>query len=96
MPSDAHLIDPKHLTLHLTTTGFVFIEADDLSPDEQQDMFGTHGANPPQSLCSLLDNLLKDVSAVPDEADAAELRAMAKALKDSLAKVETFIARLEN
>lgn len=96
MAREAYLVDPKQLKVHLTTTGFVSIETDRHSPDEQQAMFGTNGVNPPRSIALLLDNLLDDVSAAPDGADAAELRSMANDLRDSLAKVENFIARLTN
>ena len=79
----------------MTSTGFVILDCENLEALEAQNLFGSGGVCPPKSLLSLLAGMLNDMSAAPDETDAAELRSLSRDLKTSLAQVETMIARLE-
>lgn len=72
------------------------LECSALSHEEAWALFGTQGSTPPQSLSALIGDMLNQVSAAPDKNDAAELRSLVRDLKDSLAKVETMIARLQD
>jgi len=84
------------LKMHLNTEGYVALKSDEIPPAQELDLFGPEGVSPPNSLSSLLLDMLQTMKAAPDESDAADLRSMAVGLKNSLELVETTLARLDD
>ena len=88
-------IDPKNARLIITSEGQIAVECDLMGAQEQATIFGPDGDMPPQSLSTMLDDLLEVILAAPDPSDAARLRSLAHDLKTSQAKLETALAKLE-
>ena len=85
----------SHLSLHITSTGYVALRSDKLNTEADYALFGSDGLLPPQNILSLTQRLLNNINAAPDISDAADLRLFAKNLKASLLAVETTLAKLE-
>ena len=91
----AKSFNPENARLIVTSGGHFAVECDDLSAREQADLLGPSGIMPPQSLTSMVDELLEMLLAAPDSTDAARLRSLADDLIASHAKVEIALAKLE-
>ncbi|MEL7539919.1 MAG: hypothetical protein AAGJ51_03365 [Pseudomonadota bacterium] len=88
------LLKVSHLSLHITSTGYVALRSDELDIETDYALFGSNGLLPPQTILSLTQRLLKTINTAPDTSDAADLRLFAENLKASLAQVETTLAAL--
>ena len=89
------LLKASKLSLHMTSTGYVTINSNQLDMNAEIALFGPDGAVPPLSILTLTHSLLDTINAAPDKSDAADLRLFANSLKASLAEVETALTRLE-
>jgi hypothetical protein len=88
-------VDLTTTRFFLTHSGYVALECDAFDGAQQLILFGPDGVLPPRRVLDLVDDMLKMLTAAPDDEDAAGLKVIVDDLKASLARVETVLARLE-
>lgn len=87
-----HLVDVGRLRVFMTQSGFVALDSEDLSAEENARLFGDDGVCRPVALNTLVSEMLATQTAAFGEADAAALTGLADSLQSCLDNVGSALA----
>jgi hypothetical protein len=85
----------SELDICVTTTGYVALTSDILSPSIAADLFGSSGPLPPKKLSTLINAMLESTKRFPDATDAGDLQVFQAQLNSCLNAVSQRLIELE-
>jgi hypothetical protein len=87
-----HPVDIERLRIFMTQSGFVALDCENLSAEENRRLFGDDGVCEPVALHALVSEMLAIHFAAPGEADMAALTGLADSLRSCLDEVGAALA----
>jgi len=87
-----HPVDIERLRIFMTRSGFVALDCENLSAEDNARLFGDDGVCEPVALHAMVSEMLATQSAAPGEADAAALSGLADSLRSCLDDVGAALA----
>ncbi|NNE39540.1 MAG: hypothetical protein HKN36_00445 [Hellea sp.] len=90
--ASAH-IDASLLTVFLTSTGFIALCSNQLNEAQEAATFGSTGAVPPQSMVTLLDDLLTSTQNYSEPSDLQDLTDLRDVLSGGVTKIDAYLAK---
>lgn len=87
-----HPVDIERLRIFMTQSGFVALDCENLSAEDNARLFGDDGVCGPVALHALVCEMLALQSAAPGEADMAALTGLADSLRSCLDEVGAALA----
>ena len=89
-------IDASLLTVFLTSSGYIALCSNQLDDADEARLFGSNGRLPPQSLSTLVADMLNGTSSAPHRTDKQDLESLERELHESLALVHSALKRFES